>query len=103
MFYNYKVKHGAFSLLYALPSPFWPCHYNAVAQRLHLLLFNLLEPQSRFGDKLLGIRLVCPQHGTAVLKGLRNFHIPAPLFMCVTWYFPLLSDVLIRVAYLPTS
>ena len=30
-----------------------------------------LEPQPRFGDKLLEIRLVCPQNGTAVLKGLR--------------------------------
>ena len=32
---------------------------------------TLLEPQSRFGDKSLGVRLVCPQIGTAVLKGLR--------------------------------
>ena len=31
-----------------------------------------LEPQSRFGDKLLEIRLVCPQNGTALLKGLRR-------------------------------
>ena len=29
-----------------------------------------LEPQSRFGDKLLEIRVECPQNGTAVLKGL---------------------------------
>ena len=29
-----------------------------------------LEPQSRFGDKLLEIRLVCPQNGASVLKGL---------------------------------
>ena len=29
-----------------------------------------LEPQSRFGDKLLDIWMVCPQNGTAVLKGL---------------------------------
>ena len=32
---------------------------------------SLLEPQSRFGDKSLGIRVFCPQIGTAVLKGLR--------------------------------
>ena len=34
-----------------------------------------LEPQSRFGDKLLEIWLVCPLNGTAVLKGL----MPPPL------------------------
>ena len=33
---------------------------------------TLLEPQSRFGDKLLGIRVVCPQNGTPVLKGLKG-------------------------------
>ena len=36
------------------------------------LVYNVLtplEPQSRFGDKLLEIKLVCPQNGTAVLKG----------------------------------
>ena len=31
-----------------------------------------LEPQSRFGDKLLEIWQVCPQNGTAVLKGLKE-------------------------------
>ena len=31
---------------------------------------SLLEPQSRFGDKLLKIWRVCPHNGTAVLKGL---------------------------------
>ena len=30
-----------------------------------------LEPQSRFGEKLLEIIEFCPQTGTAVLKGLR--------------------------------
>ena len=29
------------------------------------------EPQSRFGETLLEIWLVCPQNGTAVLKGLK--------------------------------
>ena len=38
----------------------------------HLSL-TLLGPQSRFGVKSLGIRMVCPQIGTAVLKGLRCF------------------------------
>ena len=31
---------------------------------------NPTEPQSRFGDKLLQVWVVCPQTGTAVLKGL---------------------------------
>ena len=30
----------------------------------------LLEPQSRSGDKLPEVSVVCPQNGTAVLKGL---------------------------------
>ena len=33
-------------------------------------LFNLLEPQSRSGDKPLKFLVVCPLNGTAVLKGL---------------------------------
>ena len=33
---------------------------------------TLLGPQSRCGDKSLGIKLVCPQIGTAVLKGLNR-------------------------------
>ena len=31
-----------------------------------------LGPQSCFGDKILGVRVVCPQNGTAVLAGLRG-------------------------------
>ena len=30
-----------------------------------------LGPQPRFGDKLLEASVVCPQNGTAALKGLR--------------------------------
>ena len=41
------------------------------------LYLTLLEPQSRFGDRPLNFRVVCPQHGTAVLKGLRS-SIPHP-------------------------
>ena len=33
---------------------------------------TLLKLQSRFGDNPLNFRVVCPQNGTAVLKGLRN-------------------------------
>ena len=32
---------------------------------------TLLEPQPRFGDKPLNFQVVCPQNGTAVLKGPR--------------------------------
>ena len=34
-----------------------------------------LEPQSRFGDKLLKIWVVCPQNGTAVLKAFGRAHL----------------------------
>ena len=37
-------------------------------QRLNL---TLLEPQSRFVDKPVKFQIVCPQNGTAVLKGLK--------------------------------
>ena len=33
---------------------------------------TLLELESRVGDKLREITVVCPQNGTAVLKGLRH-------------------------------
>ena len=50
------------------------CGYSTWASPLFGLILPVngltpLEPQSRFGDKLLDIRLVCPQNGTAVLKG----------------------------------
>ena len=32
----------------------------------------LLEPQSRFGDKPLKFQVVCPENGTAILKGLKR-------------------------------
>ena len=38
---------------------------------LTVLILTHLVLQSRFGDKPLGIRMVCPQVGTAVLKGIR--------------------------------
>ena len=34
---------------------------------------TLLEPRSRFGDNPLKFQVVCPQNGTAVLKGLTCF------------------------------
>ena len=34
------------------------------------VLLTLLDPQSRFGGKPLKLQVVCPQNGTAVLKGL---------------------------------
>ena len=33
---------------------------------------TLLEPQSRCGDKPLKFQVICPQNGTAVLKGLTS-------------------------------
>ena len=37
-----------------------------------LKFLTLLEPQSRFGDKPLKFQVVCPQNGTAILKGLSS-------------------------------
>ena len=39
---------------------------------------TLVGLQSRFGDESLVIRLVCPQIGTAVLKGIRVQPVPPP-------------------------
>ena len=41
---------------------------------------TLLEPQSAFGDKLLNFQVVCPQNGTAVLKGLTISDDPGRVF-----------------------
>ena len=44
----------------------------------------VIAPQSRFGDKLLKIRVVCPQNGTAVLQGLRTTACTTVLFFLCT-------------------
>ena len=46
-----------------------------------------LGPQSRFGDKLLEIGVVCPQNGTAVLNGLNGEIRPGPgfFFLATRW------------------
>ena len=31
-----------------------------------------LEPQSRFGDKIVKFQVICPQNATAVLRGLNR-------------------------------
>ena len=43
---------------------------NAAVSSYPQQFLTLLEPQSRFGDKPVNFQLVCPQNGTAVLKGL---------------------------------
>ena len=53
-------------------------HYQRYPPKYHInrwplpctALLTHLEPQSRFGLKLLEFWVVCPQNGTAVLKGL---------------------------------
>ena len=45
-------------------------------------MLTLLGPQPRFGDQLLGIWVVCPPNGTAVLKGLRRPLRPCSVFFC---------------------
>ena len=40
-------------------------------------VLTLVEPQSHFGDKPVKFQVVCPQNGTAVLKGLSaQEHMP---------------------------
>ena len=41
---------------------------------------TLLEPQSRFGDKSLKFQAVCPQNGTAVLKGVNPLATEVPIW-----------------------
>ena len=41
-----------------------------------IMRLTLLVTQSRFGDKLLRIWVLCPQNGTAALKGLIAFSLP---------------------------
>ena len=55
----------------------WPLLYTS----LFIIHFRLipLELQSRSGDKLLRIWVICPQNGTAVLKWLRGYHVPSSL------------------------
>ena len=52
-----------------------------------------LAPQSRFEDKLLRICMVCPQKGTAVLKGLK--HIAGFLRVACTGTTACLAAVLL--------
>ena len=61
-------------------SAFWSVMaYISAAQRIGGDL-TPLEPQSRFGDKPVKLYVICPQNGTAVLKGL----IAGCLFPVVT-------------------
>ena len=45
------------------------------------LALTPLEPQSRFGDKPVNFQVVCPQNGTAALKGLINLLLGGK-FLC---------------------
>ena len=47
---------------------------------------TLLEPQSRFRDKPVKFGVICPQNGTAVLKGLRP-HVMVPLCGSLVFLF----------------
>ena len=46
------------------------CWRRCVRRLVVFILLTPLEPQSRFGDKRLKFQVVCPQDGTAVLKGI---------------------------------
>ena len=56
-----------------------PLTYNTYRyQVLECTLSTLLELQSRLGNKPLKLQVVCPQSGTAVLKGLKALWNEAP-------------------------
>ena len=55
-------------------------------------LLTLLAPQSRFGDKLLRICMVCPQRGTAAPKGLSG----GSVYVCVLDISPFRTAVPFR-------
>ena len=44
--------------------------YQNIGSSMYQNVLTLLEPQSRFGDKPVKLEVICPQNGTAVLKGL---------------------------------
>ena len=50
-------------------SVYTPLDIPPYEDRLDTAVISLLELQSRFGDTPLKIQVVCPQNGTAVLKG----------------------------------
>ena len=56
--------------------------------------FNPLGLQPRLGDKLLKIWLVCPQNGTAVLKGLKK------IWDFLVYFFPFPSSTISAVYFL---
>ena len=56
------------------------------------LPLTLLEPQSRFGDKLVKFQVVCLQNGTAVLKGLTQITKAFLVFHFFTNRMPLHFD-----------
>ena len=78
----------------SLPSQAHPVYYVVLATTVKSVLssrrgaivfqpstFPLthLEPQSRFGDKPVKFQVVCPQNGTAVLKGLTRGRLTLPI------------------------
>ena len=40
IFHHDKVKNGAFSRLYGLSSPLWPCFFHSIVRRLHLVVLK---------------------------------------------------------------
>ena len=50
------------------------------------MALTLLEPQSCFGDKPLNFQVVCPQNGTAVLKGYKTPPEFTFFFFFVPWW-----------------
>ena len=56
-------------------------------------ILTLIGLESRFGDKLLRIRVLCPQNGTAVLKGLTKCGNVRSIMVLVAAIVPVLLAV----------
>ena len=61
---------------------------------------TIIEPQSRFGDKLLEIRVVCPQNGTAVPSIYRSWFAALWESIVCSRRELLTSDIFLGLKYL---
>ena len=63
----------------------WPRSLGRVLDARILLLMSLLVMQSRLGEKLLEICVVCPPNGTAVPEGLISYQVRTSAILLYTY------------------
>ena len=70
----HTVHHTTYQIIHTTTPTTLPTILLIKHQTINHTEYNLtpLEPESRFGDKPLKFQVVCPQNGTAVLKGLNT-------------------------------